>query len=416
MAAAALRLAPFAAQVRLVSMQLPGINPPVVPVTRSERPCTETVDWETLVAAPSRPMIVPAGPPRVRSLTSGSTGRPRVIHWTGPQQWERWNGHWSSDRPAIKTSLVTAPLYFGGQYGVFSQAWRQRADLVMLPKFDAEEFLAAVERHHANHAYMVPTMFVRLLRLPQRVRERYDVSSLNYVIHTGATCPLEIKRQMLEWWGPVIWESYGTTETATISACSSAEWLAHPGTVGRPWRATLILDELDQVAVTGQTGRIFVDVTDMPPVASNGQTLPRLRTSSGEYLPTGDVGFVDGDGYLYVSGRADDLINTGRVKVYPLEIENAILQHPAVLDCIVFPVPDPEFGQTIGAVVQASTDDGGLAADVRAFLGQRLSEHKIPARLWIQAQPLRADSGKFNRGAIARHWASSGPAAARLPQ
>lgn len=387
----------------------------------SHRPAPSTTglptwDWDTLVAYAPQALELPSGAPRVRSLTSGSSGMPRLIEWQGEQQWEQWNGHWSGSRPPITTSIVTAPLYFGGQYGIFMHAWRHGAELVLLDKFDAEGFLAAVERHRANHAYMVPTMFVRLLRLPRRVRERYDLRSLDYVIHTGGFCPLEIKRQMLDWWGPIIWESYGTTETATVSACSSEEWLAHPGTVGRPVRRVLVLDDADREAPVGKAGRLFVDVANMPPVIADGRATQAFRQGGREFLPTGDVGFIDEDGYLYVSGRADDLINTGRVKVYPLEIENAILQHPAALDCIVFPIPDPEFGQIIGAVVQVPAAEPGLATEIREFLLPRLSEHKLPARLWLQDGPLRGETGKFNRDAVARRWIAAVTEAPPAPQ
>jgi long-chain acyl-CoA synthetase len=358
--------------------------------------------WTDLVAAAEGPLetVNPSSP--VLTLTSGSTGRPKLVSWTGGPQSARRARAYTANRPPIRTSIVTAPLYHGAQFGVFMHATNAEANLVLLPKFDAEAFLQAVERHRVNHAYAVPTMFVRLLKLPPAIRARYDVSSLDQVVHTGAPCPPAVKRQMIDWLGPVIWETYGCSETSAIACCSSAEWLARPGSVGRPFVPVVIVDESGDPVPTGQTGRIYVDVSGISSVSGAGDCLDVRTISERPHLAPGDMGYLDDDGYLYLVGRADGLINTGRVKVYPREIEDELIRHPEVRDCAVFAVPDAEFGQIIGVAVDAESPSGLTSGDLRDFLAPRISEHKIPVAVWAMPRGLRLDNGKLNRQALAR--------------
>lgn len=319
----------------------------------------------------------------------------------------RWAEERTVNRPAIRRSIVTAPLYNAGQYGVFSQACHHSADQIIMPRFDAEAFLQAVERYRVNHAYLVPAMFVRLLRLPPSVRHRYDVSSLNYVLQTGAHCPPDIKRRMIEWLGPVIWEAYGSSETSTIAACSSEEWLNKPGSVGKPVRHVVIIDERGQRCPPATRGRIYVDVSAMPGISYQNATVVRQSIDGVEFISMGDVGFLDEDGYLFVCGRVDDLINNGRLKVYPEEVENAIIQHPAVLDCVVFGIPDEVYGQAIAAVVEMTDATLDIDREMRRFLKDRISEHKTPVAIHRAAGPLRRETGKFNRAQLARTFAGA---------
>ncbi len=367
------------------------------PASLMQSPEAEMVSWDALVASAAQPMPIPTRPLEAISLTSGTTGRPKIIRWQGKALWVQWAEGRTAHRPAIRTSIVTAPLYHGGQYGAFSHACLRSAHQVILPKFDAEGFLLAVERYRVNHAYMVPTMFVRLLKLPRQLRDRYDVSSLNYVLHTGAACPPDIKRQMIDWLGPVIWEAYGCSEMSVIAACSSEEWLQRPGTVGRPLMPVQILNRDGSACASGTIGEIYVNVSGLPRIEYENGAVRQRAIDGMPWLAPGDAGSVDADGYLYVAGRSDDLINTGRVKVYPLEIENVILMHPAVRDCAVFAIPDPEFGQIIGAAVDMDSGDTTIDAELSLFLRGRLSEHKIPA-LFTRLDPqLRNGAGKMNR-------------------
>lgn len=361
--------------------------------------------WQALVdAAPAGPPS-PSPPVPVLTLTSGSTGRPKLVSWVGGPQSRQWAAARTAGRPPIRVSLVTAPLFHGAQFGVFMHASHAGADLVLLPKFDAEAFLQAVERHRVTHAYAVPTMFVRLLKLPASVRARYDLSSLNHVVHTGAPCPPEVKRQMIAWLGPVIWETYGCSETSAVASCSSAEWLKRPGSVGKPWAPVAIVDEHGQRLPAGHCGGIHIDVSAMGSGSDRNNGANRRWLDGRPYLAPGDVGYLDQEGYLYLVGRADGLINTGRVKVYPREIENELLRHPDVRDCAVFGVPDPEFGQVIGAAVDTSR---ATPSDLRRFLATRLSEHKIPAVLWKMPADLRLENGKLDARALTRLISTSG--------
>lgn len=251
-------------------------------------------------------------------------------------------------------------------------------------------------------------MFVQLLRLPAAVRERYDVSSLDYVVQTGAPCAPAIKQQMIAWLGPVIWEVYGASECSLIAACSSQEWLARPGTVGRPLRRLVIRDEQDQPCPSGQSGEIFVDISDMPALRYQNATVRRCCVDEVEFVSMGDCGWLDADGYLYLSGRIDEVINNSRLKVYPEEIEHALLRHPRVLDCVAFAIPDAVYGQAVAAAVTVSDSDAGIAAQLRSWLASEISEHKIPVHIWTGTEPLRLGAGKVNRQALAQRLLTSG--------
>ena len=340
--------------------------------------------WEELIAEAPQALPITGRPPPAISITSGSTGAPKIVRWNPTPRTAQWQPQHTLNQPAIVTSIVTAPMYHSAQHGMLTQAWLQRANLVILPAFDAEEFLAAIERYRVNHAYTVPSMFVRLLKLPRHVRERYDLSSLNFVFHAGAPCAANVKRAMLSWLGPVIWEAYGCSEAGTISFCPSAEWLQRPGTVGRPMRTVAILDDQHDILPCGATGQIWVDVR-------NGH----------EWVATGDVGHLDADGFLYLSGRADGLITTSQIKVYPAEIEQAILAHPAILDCTVFAVSDAECGQTIAAVVEMREPIANIEQELKGFLSGRISEYKIPVMIRESRASMWRDTGKLDRAAFA---------------
>lgn len=390
----------------LISVPTPAVIERLYGATSATHAAIPPADcdrWDALIDESPTPMPIPDRPLQVISLTSGTTGRPKAIHWDRSPPWTAWADRRTQQRPPIRTSIVTAPLYHGGQYGAFSHACHKQAAQVIMPKFEPEQFLRLVEQYRVNHAYMVPTMFVRLLKLPAAVRRRYDVSSLTYVLHTGAACAPDVKRRMIDWWGPVIWEAYGCSELSVIAACSSIEWLQRPGTVGRPHHAVRILRSDGTPCPAGEAGEVFVRAEGLPTLRSSSGTSRHTSTADGQWLSPGDNGYLDGAGYLYIVGRRDDLINTGRVKVYPLEIENAILQHEGVRDCFVFAIPDAEFGQIIGAAVEMGEHTAGLADELRRFLAPLLSEHKIPA-VFVPLNPgARAATGKLDRTHAMQH-------------
>lgn len=372
-------------------------------------PRADTWLWQDLVEHGGRGLPMPAQTLRAIALSSGSTGRPKIIRRDGVQRWRQWADHCTRAWPAIRRSIVTAPLYHTGQYGVFSQACQTGADLVILPRFEPEVFLQAVERHRANHAYLSPPMFVQLLRLPAAVRQRYDLGSLDYLVQTGAPCAPAIKQEMIDWLGPIIWEVYGASECSLISACSSPEWLHRPGTVGRPMRRIVILGDSGEPCPTGEVGEIFVDISDMPGLRYQNAQIRHCQVGTTDFVSMGDRGHCDADGYLYLAGRVDEVINNGRLKVYPEEIEQAILAHPAIEDCVVFPLPDPLSFQAIGAAVTVAAGLECSEDSLRTWLAGRISEHKLPVRVWFQSQPLRAGTGKVNRQALAERLLGNQP-------
>lgn len=361
----------------------------------------DTWRWQDLIEKSGDGLPVPARTLQAIAVSSGSTGRPKIIRRDGVQRWRQWASHCTQAWPSIRRSIVTAPLYHTGQYGVFSQACHLGADQVLLPRFEPEAFLQAVERHRINHAYLGPPMFVQLLRLAPDVRQRYDVSSLNYLVQTGAPCAPDIKRQMIDWLGPIIWEVYGASECSLIAASSSQEWLKRPGTVGRPLRPVAVFDDRGTPCPPGETGELYVDMSDMPGLRYQNAAVRRRTIEATELVSVGDRGRLDADGYLYVTGRVDEIINNGRLKVYPEEIEHVILRHPRVHDCVVFAIPDAVYGQAVAAAVTIRDRDLYLAAELRRWLAGELSEHKIPVRIWCQSEPLRLGAGKVNRQALA---------------
>jgi len=403
--------------ILVVVADLPAVTgePTVLPDRQSPLYDRELLSWDALIARANGPLLPAGGARHTVTLTSGSTGRPKVVRRPGAQRWTRWYRYSAENRPAIRCSMVTAPLFNSGQFGVFSQTWHHGADQILLPEFQPEAFLAAVERYRVNHAYLIPAMFVQLLKLPAEVRDRYDVSSLNYVVHTGGPCPPDIKERMIDWWGPVFWEAYGCSETSLIAECSSSEWLVRRGTVGKPIVPVTVLDECGGVQPPGVVGRIFVDLAAIPTVTVDGQPPPAVTTGAGRSLPTGDLGYLDADGYLYVVARNDELINVGGVKAYPLEIESALLRHPAVLDCVAFALPDCELGQVIGAIVQVANETDIGESQLRAFLAGHLPASKVPTRLWLRTEALRAASGKVNRVTVRERWAHDRQPASAAP-
>lgn len=403
----------FAAQVRAASTGLAGMRMAVVETPRetieafnldARIPVPTAEDalcWQDLVEEGGDGLPIPTRSLRAIAVSSGSTGRPKIIRRDGVQHWRQWASRCTRGWPAIRCSIVTAPLYHTGQYGVFSQACQLGADQVILPRFDPQAFLEAVERHRANHAYLGPPMFVQLLRLPAALRQRYDVGSLDCLVQTGAPCAPDIKRQMIDWFGPVIREVYGASECSLIAASSSQEWLSHPGTVGKPLRRIVILDDAGAPCPAGEDGEIYIELSDQPGLRYQNAQIRRRTIGPTDFVSVGDRGWLDAQGYLYLSGRIDEVINNGRLKVYPEEIEQLILSHPAIEDCVVFPIPDPVYGQAIAAAVTIAAGHTLREADLCVWLAGRMSEHKLPVRIWCETQPLRASAGKVNRQALA---------------
>jgi long-chain acyl-CoA synthetase len=284
--------------------------------------------------------------------------------------------------------------------------------VVILGKFDPEKTLDAIDRYGVTTGYMVPTQFVRLLRLPQDVKDRYDVSSLEVIVHSAAPCPLEVKKQMMEWWGPVIWETYGGMEGAATIA-KPYRWLEKPGTVGRSVAGmkVKILGEDGNEVPRGEVGEVYLEPERGATFAYKDDPELTASVSRGKAFTLGDVGVMDEDGYLFIRDRAKDMIISGGVNIYPAEVEGVLSEHPAVGDVAVIGVPDPEWGEQIKAVVEVI--DGvepsdSLAAELIGFCQERIGRYKCPRSVDFRDQLPRTDGGKLYKRLLRdEYWASA---------
>jgi long-chain acyl-CoA synthetase len=283
--------------------------------------------------------------------------------------------------------------------------------LVLEERFDAERALALIERHRLTHAYLVPTMYVRLLRLPEETKKRYDLSSLRFVASTGSPCPAELKRAMIEWWGPVFNESYGASELGYVTAISSREALRKPGSAGRGFGpATIrILDEDGRELPRGKVGLIYARQPAYPDFTYNNNPEARTKIERDGLWTLGDMGFVDEEGYLYICDRAADMVISGGANIYPAEIEATLALMPGVRDCAVFGVPDEEFGEALAAAVQIEAGANLDKEAVQRYLAARIASYKVPRIVEFHAELPREESGKiFKRRLRAPYWEKSG--------
>jgi long-chain acyl-CoA synthetase len=302
-------------------------------------------------------------------------------------------------------TLVAAPMYHSAPNAHALVSATAGIDLTIMAGFDAEELLRLIEEHQIDHFQAVPTMFVRLLHLPDEVREKYNVSSLKSVVHAAAPCPPEVKRRIIDWFGPIVGEYYGGTETGPCVACDSADWLAHPGTVGRPIgdAGVRIYSESGELLPAGESGRVHLRPPSvLPNFTYHGNPEKRAAMEKDGYLDIGDVGYLDHEGFLYLNDRSTDMIISGGVNIYPAEIEACLLELAGVRDVAVFGVPDEEFGEAIAAHVEAT----GLTEDeVRQHVRTNLAHYKTPRIVVFDDHLPREDTGKLMKRKIrARYW------------
>ena len=294
--------------------------------------------------------------------------------------------------------LCPAPLYHAAPIGWSMGALRLGTTVVVMERFDPLETLRLIEKYRVTHVQMVPTMFVRLLKLSAEERSRYDLSSLRAVIHAAAPCPVEVKTQMLDWWGPIIHEYYSSSEGNGFTMIGPDEWRAHPGSVGRPAGGQIhILDENGKELPTGEVGTIWFEGTARFEYHNDAAKTADAYNERG-WSTLGDMGSLDEEGYLYLSDRRTNLILTGGVNVYPQEVENELALHPAVLDVAVIGVPDAEMGQQVKAVVQPADPAAAgpeLEAELIAFCRDRLAGFKCPRSVDFVDDLPRLPSGKL---------------------
>ena len=345
--------------------------------------------------------------------SSGTTGRPkgvkRPLAARDPAQTaaeiENWRHSFGFDSDSIY--LSPAPLYHAAPLRYSMRVIEMGATVVVMPKFDAEQALALIARHRVSHSQWVPTMFTRLLKLPQALRQRHDLSSLRVAIHAAAPCPVHVKYAMMDWWGDVLHEYYGGSEGVGITSLGPAEWRAHPGSVGRPAGCGLHIVGDDGLELPpGEVGAIYFSGI---PGASylNDPDKTRAMYNEQGWATYGDMGHVDADGYLYLSDRRADLILSGGLNVYPQEIENVLALHPAVDDVAVVGVPDEDFGEVPKAVVvlrPGQADDAAQAAALLAFCTSSLSRDKLPRSLVFVDRIPKLETGKLLRRVLKERY------------
>ncbi len=341
--------------------------------------------------------------------TSGTTGLPKGVKRKSASAdviaaiGKRTNLAWGFDEPEIR-SIMSGPLYHSAPNAYGSLVVRSGALLVLQPRFDAEELLSLIQYFRITHLHMVPTMFVRLLALPKETRERYDVTSLSFVTHGSAPCPPDVKRSMIDWWGPVIHEYYAMTEIGISTSCTSAEWLAHPGTVGRAGPGVdlqIVTDEGEHCA-PGDAGEICVRSETTTRFAYHRDSEKTESVRMGDYVATGDVGYLDDDGFLFISDRKTDMVISGGVNIYPAEVEKILVTLEHVRDCVVFGVPDKDFGEKLVAVID--TDHELPKNSLMESLRSRMAGYKVPREYIFTASLPREDSGKIKKRVVREHY------------
>lgn len=382
----------------------------LIEVTEASEPATGRhpvfEDWLAAESSWSEP---PRQAPMSMVYTSGTTGRPKGIVRAAftPEQAQALAGLVFATfglGPGMRT-LVAAPMYHSAPnvHSLVSAA--AGIDLTIMARFDAEEMLRLIDEHRIDHFQAVPTMFVRLLQLPEETRSKYDVGSLKSVVHAAAPCPTEVKRRIIEWFGPIVREYYGGTETGACVACDSAQWLAHPGTVGQPIRdaGVRIYSDDGQPLAEGESGRIYLrPPSEWPDFTYHRNPDKRLAMERDGHLDIGDVGYLDRDGFLYLNDRSTDMVISGGVNIYPAEIEACLIELDGVLDVAVFGIPDDDFGESIAAHVHAT---GLTEDDVREHIRANLAAYKVPKLVVFDDDLPREDTGKLMKRKIrARYW------------
>ncbi|MGE8681669.1 MAG: AMP-binding protein [Achromobacter marplatensis] len=388
---------------------------PVLRVMAEANAAFEANDYEAWRNAQPRydgPLVAPRGH---MAYTSGTTGRPKgVVRQPFPV--DRLAEHLAAVEAVVEQAyglrlgsraLLPAPIYHSAP-SVFAQVALRVCDtLVLTRRFDAVEVLRLIEQHRIDTIYLVPIMYVRLLKLDAQTRASFDLSSLRFVASTGAPCAPELKRAMIDWLGPVVHETYASSEAGMVTAIDSHEALAKPGSAGRPIgpAQVRIYAEDGSVCAPGQVGRIYVRQPAYADFTYRNHPEARQAVERDGLIGLGDLGYVDEDGYLFVCDRESDLVISGGVNIYPAEIEHHLMQYPGVADCAVFGVPDPEFGERLLGLVQPAPGAALDLEDAMAWLTSRIARYKVPRGLEMRQALPRDDNGKIAKRRLrAEFW------------
>lgn len=370
--------------------------------------------WEDAVARRPATPIADETQGHDMLYSSGTTGRPKGVLPVVPKQ------PIDAENPLLAITrklygmdtetiyLSPAPLYHAAPLRFNMSVMRVGGTSVIMENFDAEDYLRLVGEHRITHTQVVPTMFVRFLKLPEEVRAKYDVSSLKCAIHAAAPCPIPVKEEMIAWWGPIIWEYYGGTEGNGLTICNSAEWMAHKGTVGKAVVGKLrICDDAGQELPAGEPGTVYFADGRPFEYHNDPKKTAESRHPKG-WTTLGDVGFADADGFLHLTDRKAFMIISGGVNIYPQEAENLLINHPKVMDCAVFGVPNEDFGEEVKAVVQPrdmSDASPQLAEELIAYCKQHLAAIKCPRSIDFEAELPRHPTGKLYKRLLRdRYW------------
>jgi len=349
--------------------------------------------------------------------SSGTTGRPKGIksplpdiqvHEPGDTTTAVFGARYGFGPDTVY--LSPAPIYHAAPLRFCGVVQALGGTVVLMEHFDAEQALAAIERYRVTHSQWVPTMFVRMLKLDEAVREKYDLSSLKVAVHAAAPCPVDVKRAMIDWWGPVLNEYYSSTEGSGITFITTEQWLRKPGSVGLAGAGIIRVCDDDGVELPpGEIGTVYFERDERPFAYHNDpdKTTQAQHPRHPTWTTTGDVGYLDEDGFLFLTDRKAFMIISGGVNIYPQEIEDVLALHPKVFDLAVIGVPDPEMGESVKAVIQpaaGATPGAELVEELRGYLRERIAHYKVPTSFDFVEELPRTPTGKLVKGKLRERY------------
>jgi len=396
-----------------------GLTPAVKLRLAFDGPVDGYESYEQAIAAASEQPFADQPQGSTMLYSSGTTGRPKGVRppLPGIEVSDPGEGLVALVELAFGINrdtvyLSPGPIYHAAPLRFCGAVQALGGTVVMMPRFDAARALQAIQEYRVTHGQFVPTMFVRMLQLPQQDRDRYDIGSLRVAIHAAAPCPVEVKQKMIGWWGPVLLEYYAGTEGNGMTAVDSATWLTKPGTVGRPILGTIRICAEDGTELpAGRAGVVYFERDEVPFTYHNdpGKTQACQHPAHQAWTTLGDIGYLDEDGFLFLTDRKAFTIISGGVNIYPQETENVLALHPAIYDVAVIGVPDPEMGESVAAFVQpapGAVPGPELEQEIIAFVKSKIASYKAPRTVrFVDALP-RSEAGKLMKSELKARYAA----------